>query len=97
MEGDAHLWIENRFRIPAHLYGFNPDESKHGVNPARSPVVQLNPCTGQARGLAAAIQSRICRGRVFGKPGLLLCLRALERIQAGGGQNRKAKTVRAEL
>ncbi len=41
MEGDAYLWIENRFRILAHLYGFNPDEPEHGANPARSVFVQL--------------------------------------------------------
>ena len=59
---DARLCIENRFCIPARLFGFNPDEPEHGANPARSPVVQLNPCTGQARGLAAVIQSRIGKG-----------------------------------
>ena len=59
---DARFCIENRFPLFARFDRFRNHEPGHGANPARSPVVQLNPCTGQARGLAAEIQVRIERG-----------------------------------
>ena len=60
---DARLRIENLFSIPARLYGFNTDESKHGVNLARSPVVQLKHAQDKSCGLAAEIQARMEGGQ----------------------------------
>ena len=56
---DARACIENLLPIFAHPDRFRNHEPEHGANPARSSVVQLNPCAEQVLRAPPAFQARI--------------------------------------
>ena len=62
--------------IPAGFDRFKPDEPENEANLARSVFVELKYARSKLLGLAAVIQSRIRRCRVFLGRDLIVCPRA---------------------
>ena len=94
---DARFCIENRFTVFARFCRLQIGRARHGDNLARSVFGKLKHAQDKSCGLAAVIQSRIRRCRVFVYRDLIVYLRAAEEYQGFSGiVSRETKTRQSE-